>query len=129
MDPMSRNELKARLLMEFPFCDVCGARLGPQNVPDMHESIVPKRAAMGWQPKERRLLINHEYNCHLLCHGPCHEWAHAHPREMVARKIARYGMDAIHEWIETLGFKVPYAWHRGLDEAEARRLAEIRRMP
>jgi len=123
---LDRNDLKAYLLTQFPFCDVCGHKLG--HGPHMHESIVPKRAAMGW-PKGKRGLINHRYNCHLLCCERCHQWAHAHPRRMVAIQIARYGYDEVQKWIDSLEFKVPYAWHRGLDEAEAGRLAEIRRTP
>ena len=121
---MDRNELKASLLSARPFCDVCGERLGPG--PDMHESIVTKQTARGW-PKKKRGLINHPYNCHLLCNGDCHTWAHAHPKEMVAIQISRYGYDKIQKWIDSLEFKVPFSWHRGLDQVEADRMAEIRR--
>lgn len=119
---MDRNELKASLLDALPFCDVCGNRL---REPDMHESIVTKQAARGWSKKKRK-LINHRFNCHLVCNS-CHTWAHAHPKEMVAIQISRHGYDEIQEWIDSLEFRVPFSWHRGLDQVEADRMAEIRR--
>lgn len=121
-----RNELKAWLWDEradyvlespCPRCAVCGK---PVSNPDMHEAIVPKRAAMGW-PKSKRGLINHRYNCLLVCSGTgCHLQAHACPERMVAMLILMYGWDNINEWVETLPFKVRFVWHRGiLNEEEA----------
>jgi hypothetical protein len=91
----------------------------------MHEVIVPKRTAMGW-PKKQRGLINHRFNCVLVCPGGgtgCHSWAHAHPDVMVAKIIVQRGWGTLAEWVATLPFKVPFSWYRGiLNEEEARDL-------
>lgn len=129
---MHRHELKARLwkmrLRAYtstsstlgracPLCDVCGEPLG-SGVADMHESVVPRRIAMGW---DNSGVIMYEYNCHLVHHVECHQLAHANPIKMVAIQIVRYGWHEIQEWIDTLPFVVEYSWHRGLTDEAAYR--------
>jgi len=130
----NRLGLKARLWRERlsytvnpprPLCDVCGEPLGRLGRADLHESIVPRRVAMGW-PKEQRGLIYVAYNCHLL-HRKCHKQAHADPDLMVAIQVCRYGFTPLKVWVDTLPFRVPYNWwHRGLDERTARLMVERR---
>jgi len=113
---MARNELKACLHRNRPKCDICGYLLGLSV--DMHESIVPRRVVQGWAKRYRDLIFVEE-NCHLLHHGACHMEAHADALLMVAIQITRYGKARIQEWIDSLPFKVFYAWDRGLTEEDA----------
>jgi len=120
-----RRQLKARLWRECtdwslepprPRCVVCGKPLPQSGACDMHEVIVSKKVAMGW-PKEQRGLINHKYNCVLVHTGGgtgCHKEAHAHPDKLVAWLISRYGWYTIDDWVHSLPFKVPFAWHQGI---------------
>lgn len=77
---------------------------------------------MGWKI-DKRNLINHKYNCVLVCPGGgsgCHLWAHAHPEVMISLCIIAHGWENIERWIANLPFRSPYSWHRGiLSEAEA----------
>lgn len=113
---MARNELKAYLRRNRHKCDACGGSLGLGV--DMHESIVPRRVVQGWA-KENRDLIMVEVNCHLVHTGACHKEAHANPPLMVAIQIVRHSKMKIQAWIDSLPFKVFYAWDRGMCEEDA----------
>ena len=100
-------------VIRLPTCVYCGLIIKHPDNCVMHEAIVRRGVAAGWPPKER-LKIHCEENCQLLHVGKCHGRAHAEPRRMVAVQIKRYGYEHLRAWINTLPFKVPYEWHRGL---------------
>ena len=96
-------------------CELCGKRYkqgytGKEFVPglDLHEAIISRGNVRGVE-RLTKAVTESEYNCVLLCNH-CNvrvaeaKWA---TDILTARLIMRYGADAIIQWIESLGMKVP----------------------
>lgn len=79
-------------------CEKCG---GSNLIFDLHEGIVSRGDVAGW-PKEKRILIFHEYNCFIVCRD-CHifdrQW-------FWDKSCERHGEKEVRKWYEGLPWKL-----------------------
>jgi len=109
----TRASLRGKLLRERrklgrtgfrPYCDFCGGEINHATGYEMHEVIITKGEARGWEPAERE-LINAAENCVLLHGEPCHrpKAKYKTSRDFLTRKLlAYYGLERILRWLDSL---------------------------
>lgn len=90
------------ILARGPMCEICYATYS-NAIFDIHEGIVSKGDVQGW-PKKKRGLINHEYNCFVVCRD-CHKEHKLSREDAWKLSCERYGEDAVREWYEGLPWK------------------------
>lgn len=103
------NALKLRLLEERGHACEALPYL-PHECPgaqDMHEVIFDKNDVKG-MPAERRRYIDSEFNCVLVCHQHHVDEGRteAYTRACVQALVARFGLEAIRNYIFVAPFKV-----------------------
>lgn len=121
---MSDDYAKAKAALWYSrnhICDVCGKPLAFTGT-NAHHCIARQGQAMGC--RDRDAIKYEPMNIVLVHQDVCHRKAHADPILCVAIQIVRYGWSTIDEWIQSIPWKVPFSWHRGLTAEEALRIVE-----